>query len=145
MSKKRSKESYKALISDFTDKVLVECPNCKRQAQLVVVPSKVYTWTTAMAGSCSHCGFSKIYETLNLPLPVWLKISCEGHTLAALNYEHLAVIKSHVQAFLRERNNVPNRNQSIGSRLPRWMTEAGKRQKVLKCIEKLEKSMDFRP
>lgn len=139
MSNKRSKETYRASISDFTGKILVECPQCQQQAQLVVVPSKLYTWTTAMAGSCKHCGFSKIYETLNLPLPPWLKIPCEGQILWALNYEHLAVIKSHVQAFLRERNNVPKQNNSLGSRLPRWMTSSGSRQKVLKCIERLEK------
>ena len=120
--------------------MLVECPECSKCAKAQKTPSKVYTWTTAYVVTCLHCGYNKVYESLNLKLAPWLKIECQGRWVWAYNYEHLAILKSHVEALLRERNTVPNRNASIGSRLPRWMAAADNRKKVLKCIEKLEKA-----
>ena len=102
--------------------MLVECPECSKCAKAQKTPSKVYTWTTAYVVTCLHCGYNKVYESLNLKLAPWLKIECQGRWV------------------LRERNTVPNRNASIGSRLPRWMAAADNRKKVLKCIEKLEKA-----
>lgn len=71
--------------------------------------------------------------------PLWLTISCCGQLLWAYNPEHLALLKQLVGARLRERNGLPPANKSLGSRLPRWMTAAGNRQKVLKAIGELEK------
>jgi hypothetical protein len=138
MIRPRSKESYSTEIEDYRSEALVVCPNCSCQAKCSREPSKVYTWTEAYKITCIHCGFNKIYETSRIPASLWLFTTCEGNILWFLNYQHLEMVKKHVEAFLRERNTVPNRNSSLGSRLPRWMTSKHNRRKVLKCIEKIQ-------
>jgi hypothetical protein len=58
--------------------------------------------------------------------------------LWAYNYDHLNFLKDHIQATLRERNAQEPSNQSLGSRLPAWMTSAKNREAVLKGIAHLQ-------
>jgi hypothetical protein len=133
----RSKNTYAAEADDFYNNLLLVCPNCEQQATGTKFRKEDRFNTEAIKVVCTHCGFNKVYDTSRIPLQLWLKTECEGHILGALNFEHLQFLKSHVEAFLRERNTLPNKNKSIGSRLPRWMTSKKNRDKVLKCIEKL--------
>lgn len=70
--------------------------------------------------------------------PLWLQMPCCGHVLWAYNTAHLAFLREYVQADLRERVPVPNTNNTLASKLPRWMKSAKNRDEVLKGIARLE-------
>jgi hypothetical protein len=72
-------------------------------------------------------------------LPLWLRAPCRGHTLWALNGEHLAWLRDYVGATLRER--IPRRNATLASRLPTWIKLARNREEVLHCLARLEQSL----
>ena len=65
-----------------------------------------------------------------------LATDCKGHTLWAYNPAHLAFLKSYAEASLRERT--PNRNATLVSRLPKWLSAAKNRPAVLSAIKRLE-------
>ncbi|CAN5159115.1 hypothetical protein BH09BAC4_BH09BAC4_05150 [soil metagenome] len=97
---------------------------------------------------CSQCVLDKIAGVfppssaatdLYFGLPLWLTAPCGSHQLWAYNYEHLLFIREHIDAQLRERNGLARRNQSLGSRLPKWMLAKKHRAKVLKAVAHLEK------
>jgi hypothetical protein len=71
---------------------------------------------------------------------LWLKTNCCGNTLWAYNKEHLDFLESYVSASIREQ--VPNINKSLASRLPTWIKSAKNRETVLKCINKLRKKLN---
>jgi len=62
-----------------------------------------------------------------------------NNQLWAYNYKHLRFLREHVEAQLRERNEVAIRNQRLGSRLPKWMLAKKHRERVLKSIKHLKK------
>jgi hypothetical protein len=148
----RIKDSYQKSIFDFADEILVVCPECAKQA---LVTGRDYKLTCGQCGrgkylrekpygilfSSNARKFAGRYVLIGAPvdpffhLPLWLRAPCCGHTLWAYNYRHLAFLRSHVEAQLRERAGQPKRNASLGSRLPGWMTTAKNRTKVLKCID----------
>jgi len=162
----RSKNSYQQHLYDFMHEVLVVCPSCSGQA---IVRSNAEPLRNLDENEtrivCPKCGYSKKLQEkaptllmttnrkqvfgrviriggLNDPyfgLPLWLKTDCCGYTLWAYNYQHLQLLKVHVQAYLRQRSLIYINNKSIGSRLPKWMTAAKNRGAVLRAIELLEK------
>ena len=137
----RFKLSYTVEVSDFNSEILIVCPGCERQA---IVRRNLH-WKfneETFKASCFHCGFNKKYYTNLLPVTLWLRRDIDGRVFYALNHAHLVFLKNHIGALLRERNGVPKKNSSIGSRLPRWMTSKKNREKVLNCIEKLEDKAD---
>jgi hypothetical protein len=69
-------------------------------------------------------------------LPLWLQTPCCGHILWARNRAQLAFLEGYVAAKLRE--DVPNINQSLVSRLPRWLKSAKNRADVLRGVERLK-------
>lgn len=68
-------------------------------------------------------------------LPLWLQTPCCGHTLWALNLEHLDVLEAYIRAQLREKN--PNSAYTMLEVLPRWMKSAKHRDEVLRAISRL--------
>lgn len=152
-------EDQGKVLGDFRGAtVLVVCPQCGKCAQ-----AAPYQRTEGVRASsantkmtCLHCGFAKqdrrhISFTLN-PSPqnlphdpllqptLWLQIPCGNHVLWAYNRAHLEYLELHVQATLRQRTHLPQwQNNSLMSRLPRWMTEANHREAVLKAIQKLKR------
>jgi hypothetical protein len=68
-------------------------------------------------------------------LPLWLRTECRGHLLWAYNARHLAFLERWIGATLRRRE--PNRNGSLASRLPGWMTRGQSRDDVLDCVRRL--------
>ena len=72
-------------------------------------------------------------------LSLWLQKEMTGKLLWAYNYEHLNFIENHVSAELRNRENSPIRNKSLGSRLPKWMTSKKNRTEILNAIDKLKR------
>jgi len=72
---------------------------------------------------------------------LWYKMSCLGHMLWAYNSRHLEFLRDFVSSPLRQRE--PNFNQSLASRLPKWITSSKNRGEVLKCIDRLEKGQSI--
>ena len=93
--------------------------------------------------SCKHCGFIKKGKNLFFDIrpDLQLETSCCGNKLWALNEEHLQYIENFVSAELRERVHDENgwHNQSLSSRLPKWIQSAKNRDEILKAVEKLKK------
>jgi hypothetical protein len=131
----RTKNAYSTHYGEFYNNILVVCPNCARQG--LATPVRNEKNYEVLKVVCTHCGFSKLYGTSRINVSLWLRTNCEGHLLWAYNHKHLNFLQQHIEAVLRERNNVPKSNKSIGSRLPRWMVSGKNRNKVLKGIEKL--------
>lgn len=131
-----SKDAYTLFNSDFLQYgLLIHCPACSKKAESKPSTTSARAWRVV----CVHCGYNSSEKTL-LGEQLWLRTAFGEHEVFAYNYEHLAFLKQHIAATLRERNHSPMyHNKSLASRLPRWMTAAKNREAVLKCIEKLEK------
>jgi hypothetical protein len=170
MSTVRTKHSYETQFSIFRNNIYVVCPMCKAQAiiKTPALPNR-HTAEKEIRLVCTACGHSKRQDEKAGPvsylpnykiiksrypaagvrvdpyffLPLWLSIPCCDEDLWAYNYEHLDFLKAHIESKLRERNLTTILNNSIGSRLPRWMTAKKNRQAVLKCIAQL-KEKSFR-
>ncbi|WP_133163329.1 hypothetical protein [Siphonobacter curvatus] len=134
----RSKEGYTIYLQDFMRNIYVVCPSCHKQA--------IVQQTSTFRITCFSCGYSKLeknYRAAGLSsfggYTLWLTTECHGNELWAYNYEHLAFLRLHVEAKLRERNGVEMSNQTLASRLPRWMLSKKYRQDVLKSIIRLER------
>ena len=121
----------------FYDYRIVGCPNCSKPIDFI-----------ELRVTCKHCGFHKEFKPLDMwynlvPITVamedFLIIPCCGHTLWAMNLEHLDFIKRYVDSDLRER--IPNMNSSLASRLPKWIKDKKNREEILKSIEKLRKRL----
>lgn len=98
--------------------------------------------------NCPGCQTSNVVEWTIHPLsqgrpvdcyfghPLWLQTPCCGETLWAYNQPHLEFLKAYVRATLRHRQ--PNHNQSLASRLPRWIKLAKHRDEVLRALVRME-------
>lgn len=121
------------LFDQFYGYRIVCCPKCFKPVDLLDL--KV---------TCIQCGFNKEFKPLNsrhtlsiltVELEDFLKIPCCGHTLWAMNLEHLDFLEKYVESDLRER--IPNINKSVASRLPQWIKSKNNRNEILKGISKL--------
>src|SRR5690606_16997538 len=74
--------------------------------------------------------------------PLWYSVHCLQGSIWAYNLEHLQVIENFIAATNRRRNGLPYKNNSIASRLPKWMSAAKNRALVLKCIRELKMKID---
>lgn len=133
-------------VDDFLSPVLVHCPRCGGAAR-VDCDHEV----REAKATCPACGFSRVAEQASYAIgapadpyfgyELWLQAPCCGHTLWARNREHLEFLRTHVGAKLRERPHPEGasqvRNRRMASRLPRWMTRAQNRERVLACLERL--------
>lgn len=161
----RTQDSYQKFIFDFLQSnVFVVCPKCSNKA---IVKTEGFSFKNAENNIrliCTDCGHNKklaerpstiIYAAsgkliqgkdlvIGRPidpffhLDLWLTNDCQENQLWAYNYDHLNFLHGHVEAKLRERNGQELVNQSLGSRLPRWMTSKKNREVVLKRIAELQ-------
>ncbi|MGD0892439.1 MAG: hypothetical protein ABR923_12995 [Terracidiphilus sp.] len=129
------------------------CPNCGtqwlEQAARGKTPKAVEKDLSLI--TCTSCGLvtkldlefiKERFGSANDPtfgLPLWLQVSCCGHTLWAFNGDHLEKLRQYISASLRER--MSNLKWSMFSRLPAWMTSAKNRDAVLKGITHLEEAL----
>jgi hypothetical protein len=153
-------------IHDFTDEFLVVCPRCGHKA--VVKPStealpprltclncgSVRQWTSAKNGvlfSQQSGTWPEGQYALGdaadpyFHLPLWLQISCCGHTIWAFNQRHLQYLRDFVAA--KDRHTPPREtkdplNSLLTSRLPKWMQLARNRDAVLHALEVLEAKLN---
>lgn len=133
----------------FGKELLVECPHCKKCANVkfdISARPPIRTYV------CAHCGHSDRRTVNSLPaytyakdwnkrLGLWLQTPCSGHVLWALNERHLEFLELYVAAELRERRQRQEHgwsNQSLASRLPRWLTSAKNRDEALRGLQRLK-------
>ena len=139
-------KSQRLSIYEFFNKIIIHCPKCHKKAAIEKVGEKKNDLFSKEILYCNYCGYNKkgslIFNSKLFEL--WLKIDCNGKELWAFNEEHLKYLKEYIQAKIRERNKDEElgwSNQSIESRLPNWIKSAKNREKILKCIKKLEKML----
>jgi|SRR5690554_363187 len=151
--------------SDFSDEVAIICPKCSGKA-LVIGPG-LYQENEGTLTSCvcTKCGFNEKYQDRKADVvcknsggntsgfkmkllggevdpffhyQLWYKADCLEGTIWAYNLAHLEVIENFIGSTDRSRHGLPNKNNSIASRLPKWMSAAKSRVAMLKCIRKLK-------
>lgn len=151
-----------ATIEAFGDEFLIACPRCGARA---LVRDRGPAAEPRIVLTCGGCGHSRPFSgDLNSTMhcadagryqpgvrcigaavdwyfhqPLWLQAPCCGHILWAYNLRHLAFIEDYVQATLREnaRGEYGWSNQSLRSRFPAWIKDAGHREAILKCVFRL--------
>lgn len=156
-------------LDDFGDVIDVRCPRCGQHAQVMrIIPAEDEQQANDSAHekymrlfdprklSCLHCGQTKIWHGRGIRqyspydwyfgLPLWLQTPCCGSTLWALNRAHLDFLEQYVTAQQRAKLRTPGpgliRNQSMASRLPRWMKSAKNRQTVTRSLPRLKSLLD---
>jgi hypothetical protein len=138
-----------ACLCAFTESAVhVTCPTC--QARAIVAPidrpaGSSLSWPRRLV--CTGCTYSRdqrlvvggrrdhVDET-SFGAPLWLQRPCRGHTLWALNAEHLDFLEYYIAADLRERGSMPGTLSMVES-LPTWLKHAGHRRDVLRAIHHL--------
>jgi hypothetical protein len=142
-----------ACLCAFTESTVhVTCPAC--QARAVVAPidrpaGSPLRWPRRLV--CTECTYSRDQRLMisgrrdhvdeaSFGAPLWLQRSCCGHTLWALNAEHLNVLERYVAADLRERGSVSGTLSMVES-LPAWLKHAGHRRDVLRGIHHLRSQL----
>lgn len=143
-------------LTSFQDEILVRCPQCNACARVhlaIAAESELFASRRFICTSCaatSDWAASTVRFRSNEPMdpffnyPLWLQIPCCQHMLWAYNRAHLDFLEQFVQAKLRERQ--PHErlgwaNQSLASRLPRWMQSRKNRDEILRAIAKLRHTL----
>ena len=125
----------------YEDTVSFSCFHCGKAQRL-----KDITKTTIMYNSHGTAITSRVLRGGNsmtdpfFGYRLWLNIECLEGNIWAYNPEHLRFLQQFIAATHRKRQVTQDDdvfNNSIGSRLPRWMTAAKNRGHVLKCIARL--------
>ncbi|MGW4208691.1 TFIIB-type zinc ribbon-containing protein [Lentzea sp. NPDC004789] len=138
----RHRDSGDCLCALAAHPVLVTCPGCSGQA---VVTSKRLV--------CPSCAHTRPYHRTFCGEPhrdfvpgLWLQTPCAGHTLWALNAEHLDLLESYVTAKLRE-DPLPTsvRRMTVLAKLPAWLKSAEHRDEVLRAIRRLRATVPGAP
>ncbi|OPH59245.1 hypothetical protein BC351_20215 [Paenibacillus ferrarius] len=136
----KGKSVYDFLLK--SDGILIECPYCLKCAKGIRTQNTDFEYKL----SCSRCGIltnatagSSGYGTF-MGINLWLKTNCCGNLLWAYNKEHLDFLDNYITSSLRER--IPNRNQSLASRLPEWIKSRKNREELAKGIEKLRSRIE---
>jgi hypothetical protein len=117
---------------------VVVCPKCGCRAERdrerrVTCPSCAFSKAT----TADRCNPSASRDPVS-GLDLWLQTPCCGQVLWAWNIEHVLWMQRYVEAKLRARRWFGGwRNNSLQSRLPKWITSAKNREPVLKGLEKL--------
>lgn len=154
---------YTVRNDDFTDHIDVVCPRCGKKALVIganlYVPMAEHE--EKVRYSCLRCGYIIKYANTpkmtvyvnrqgvpkysrvllrNAPVDpffgfaLWYRIDANEGSLWAYNIAHLSVIEAYVADPLRERNGMPFQNDSIASRLPKWVSSTKNREYVLRLI-----------
>jgi transcription elongation factor Elf1 len=142
-------------IYSFTDRILVRCPNCNSCAIVSSLdldrPFVPYRFVCSTCAATKDCTGTQLTVLLSgepvdyyFHYPLWLQTSCCSHTLWAYNLRHLDLIEAFVSAKLRERRRDENygwSNQSLFSRMPKWMKSHNNRSAILKAIEEMRQQV----
>ncbi|MEW9701957.1 hypothetical protein [Paenibacillus sp. SI8] len=121
--------------------ILMECPYCFRCAKGVRISEERYQYKLI----CTQCGLITNPNIVSWGkgsfrgLKLWLRTNCCGNVLWAYNKEHLSFLDGYINSSLREQ--MPNKNQSLASRLPDWIKSSKNRLELSKGIAKLENKL----
>ncbi|MEV6241137.1 TFIIB-type zinc ribbon-containing protein [Lentzea sp. NPDC051838] len=137
----RHRDSGACLCELATHPVLVKCPSCTAQA--------VVTSARLVCPACAHTHAYQrtwCWDDQRFVPDLWLQTPCAGHTLWALNPEHLDLLESYVSATLRE-DPLPTvvRRMTTLSKLPAWLKSAKNRDEVLRAIRRLRATVRGAP
>jgi len=121
--------------------IRVACINCGHSKE----------WECSLPGVCMWANRSSLFtkgvivigDSVDwyFHLHLWLKAPCCRNEVWAYNYEHLEWLEKYIGADLRERkeNNTWGwSNQSLASRLPKWLKSSKNRIKIIETINKLK-------
>jgi hypothetical protein len=138
-------------VYELGDQFLVQCPRCRRCASVVRFGEERSDFYGLFSGrrlTCDHCAYTQNWPHEGkrevclhgafdwyFDLPLWLQTPCRGYVLFAYNAAHLDFLEEFVAADLREV--ARHCNQSLASRLPRWMQARRSREDVLQGIARL--------
>lgn len=132
----------------YAERVLVRCPACGRRA-VSMCRRDGYRYLGPAALTCAHCGYVRrtsrlahVYGVSVDPFfkqPLWLQTACCGHTLWALNVEHLDALEGYIGAQLREKR--LDLAYTMLDVLPAWMKAAKHREEVLRAVSRLRQSV----
>lgn len=144
----RYKDNGKTIYDMFKE-FYVKCPQCGGFAVVTSFPNEdgSYLFYSKRSIVCKSCNYANVYNKKPGPIgwdfPLWLEAKCCGETLWACNVEHLNIIENFVKAKLRESLKTENGyiNKSMFSRFPKWMKDAKNRENIIKCIEKMKKTI----
>lgn len=145
-------------LDEMLDEILVVCPRCRACARITPIPPARST-EQIHAGLfaprrlvCAACSYTREWAEKRImrsgsstPVvddffgePLWLQEPFDGRVLWAYNLRHLTLIEAYVAADLREHRRDPVwKNRSLINRLPRWISSAKNRERILKALEKL--------
>lgn len=160
---KKNTNLYNITLKELAHNIVVVCPKCDRKALVKSSSIEVPAPTTTVNISCVSCGYHKKLNPITSSgpfswdgitpsafgsfggdvdpyflFPLWYKTLIGENVLWAYNLAHLELLEKHIKADLRTRNGLENRNKSVASRLPKWMTSRKKRAAVLKKINALK-------
>lgn len=144
-------------ITDYSQDVLVKCPQCDQCAHLIGIKNesktKALPWSDNRRLLCQHCGYIQdwvierdgwTFTPASGPdiagLNLWLQTNCCGHVLLAFNADHITCLEEYIGAKIRNVQQDPQWgccNGSLQSRLPQWMIEGKNRVEVLKALMQL--------
>lgn len=143
--------------------LLVRCPRCERQAEVVTAARDARDTSSSMDVLrrlvCRHCGLSR-QRKKDDPIaffwggaqdmldpyfhePLWLQTNTRHGQLWAYNPEHLDLLRQYVQATLREHDpwHEPWRKMGLFGRLPAWIKQAKNRDEVLRGLDRMRASL----
>ncbi|WP_190132352.1 hypothetical protein [Streptomyces mashuensis] len=146
-----------------SDCILVRCPRCDRQAEVVTAVRDAgedsSRFDVPRRLVCRHCGLSR-QRNKNDPIvffrggsqemldpyfheSLWLQRNTRHGRLWAYNPEHLDLLRRYVQATLREHDPwyEPWRKMGLFGRLPSWIKQAKNRDEVLRGLDRMRASL----
>lgn len=157
---------YTVTNSDFTHHIDVVCPRCDKKALVkgahLYLP--MADLEEKVSFSCLSCGYNIKYANtpkltvyvnskgvpkysrllhLNTAIDpffgftLWYILEANDGILWAYNNEHLSIIEHYIAVPLRERNGLPHQNNSLASRLPKWVSAAKNRDYLLRLIARV--------
>ncbi len=152
-------EEKSVTIYNMMDEILVVCSRCQAKACITPVSCNSTFEPTCLLPRrfvCRGCGLLKEWTGNGLRfdwyadpmcdsyfgLSLWLQTKYRNHVLWAYNERHLLLLEQYIQAKLRQSKRVPQygwHNQSLFSRLPKWMIVAKHRSSLLSAIAKLKR------
>lgn len=141
---------------DFLRRYTVVCPSCGAAANVAITGRAAPVLFAPRRLTCLNCGHIREWSESSLKypppnqaidwyfgLPYYFRVPCAGQTLWVANPEHLEFLRAYVSAKhrTRKRNDHGWNNQSLASRIPRWLASAKNRASVLKALNALEAKM----
>lgn len=153
MNDSETYDDNRAQISQFLSSYLVACPRCGSKAHVQIVGEAPMLLFAPRRLACASCGYSTEWRANGVVssfddeprdwyfgAEFWHQVRCCGHVLWVANREHLEFLKHYVGAKIRShtRDEQGWSNRSLSARLPRWLTAADNRDKVMKALAQLE-------